>query len=409
MDIDNKCIDSLDLLGEFWICKAGNIQKSGGSLSWVAGGPVRLDLDSIILEEQMRQVSQSSTGCSIAHSGAPAAVVADSRSHLLMGSTDAGNLTLIKSRLRGCRFDAPPSGQSFEADVMAFGALLEEGLSTPLSGVRIVHGRGLWWPQRNPRLVQPETGGLRLFQSATGEVWLQYDPVSEFSLQMALRFVSQIETLTRLAFGLDFGTSRIQVRLLTGEWIDIAGRIVKRNSKSLPSPNCFLQPGSLTIEMLDRWLELGKIMDGLSEPIASPIDDHSVQVRTMVACSLLEGVHKRVSGEERMSYFGRVSEFAQRARRVDENVTCPIEDWPKLVKDARNDLMHHNKVHSIETQFLRWLIVAMSVNWVLRLILLQEVGLTDEKLASALQSHQPYGLYREYMALYVEELASMTQ
>jgi hypothetical protein len=121
--------------------------------------------------------------------------------------------------------------------------------------------------------------------------------------------------------------------------------------------------------------------------------------------SLIEGIHKRIVDPGKQDYIDRVRDLYAIAQRIAPEIANPVDKWDEVVRNARNDLAHHNTGSSFEEQFYNWLIAESSVIWVLRLCLLSQAGFIEQEIADALKDHQRYKFYRENLKMHVKERA----
>ncbi|WP_349293169.1 hypothetical protein [Corynebacterium breve] len=224
------------------------------------------------------------------------------------------------------------------------------------------------------------------------------------TLRSSDRVVHSVMTLMKLAVDVDLTPIRIQVRRQgQADWLEVKNKGQDSGMLSSPDPKNLLAPSAVTLKRLAKWLEIEQSMDGLAAAVANPVKGEAMQVQGLVACSLIEGIHKRIIDSSKRDYVKRVRDLHRIAMRIDPEITSPVENWDEVVRNARNDLAHHNTGRSFDEQFYNWLIAEASAIWVLRLCLLSHAGFSDQEIADALGEHQRYRFYRENLKMHVKE------
>ena len=133
------------------------------------------------------------------------------------------------------------------------------------------------------------------------------------------------------------------------DWLDVKTRDQEPAKTSWPSPHNLLPPSAVTLERVVGWLAIEQTMDGLAAAVANPVRNQAMQVQGLVACSLIEGIHKRIVGG-RKDYIDRVRDLHATAQRIASEITAPVAKWDEVIRNARNDLAHHNTGRPFEEQ-----------------------------------------------------------
>ena len=349
------------------------------------------------------------TVLSITESGDPADRVADFVPRIFLGNTSTGPVTCIDSYLQPqtrtlVEFSASPLQQTWDIQTLIVGSHLPKGHRTEFDAVRFVLDAPTWWSHLlKGDSVAEDVGQIRCTRSEEGQVWLEFYPSRPLFLRSAQRVVLSVTTLAKLALDKELTPVRVQIREVgNGQWLDVHTRNETPLGSLRPSPDDFLPADSLTLERIAKWWTIEQTMDGLAAAVAEPLSDVAIQAKALIACSLVEGIHKRIKGGK-SKYVDRVTELHEISSRIESSITDPIEDWPALVRKARNDLAHHNPIVSLDEQVYNWILTTPSVIWVLRLCLLSHAGFTDEELRYALAIHQRYQFYRENLKIHVKE------
>ncbi|WP_187584463.1 HEPN domain-containing protein [Gordonia sp. OPL2] len=401
-------MEPLETTGDFW-SPDNPAKRVPGILTREPGSRARLTLKTRVIDELAAPLEVTGTGASITHSGDPGRIVADGVPRVLLGDTSEGPVTCVDSYLQ----HPPTNGfdvaamfqQVWDPYTLIVGAHLPTGRAATLDAVRFIIDSPGWWTQL------PDAGSAT---SAAGKVvcergddklmWLEFRPSFTLRLRSADRAVRSVMTLMKLAVDVDLTPLCIQVReTAQGDWLDVKTRNQDPSKTSWPDHHNLLPPSSVTLERIAEWLAIEQTMDGLAAAAANPVEKEAIQVQGVVACSLIEGIHKRIVDAREMHYVKRARALHETALRIDPEITKPVDKWPELVKEARNDLAHHNTGRPFEEQVYNWMIAESSVIWVLRLCLLSHAGFTDQEIAEALSDHQRYKFYRENLKMHVKE------
>lgn len=405
-------MDALEASGQFWL-PDDTAKRVVGAVAWEPGTRPRLTLESRLVDELANQVSITRTGLSISRSGDPARLVADNTPRIILGDTNIGPVTCIDSYLQHpagnmLDFARSPLRQVWEPYKMITGGHLAEGNSTEVDAISFVLDNPGWWSHLPDNgSASSAAGEIVCARDVDDKVWLTIRLASALSLRSAVSAMWSVITLAKLALDADLRPLHVQIcEAGQTNWLTVKSDSQDPRKASWPSPHNLLPSESLTLERLARWLEIEQKMDGLAAAVADPVKDSAIQVHALTACSLVEGIHKRIIGGD-PRYVRRATDLHTTAQRIDGDVTTPVTDWAELVKTARNDLAHHNTVVSPDVQFYNWMIVESSVIWVLRLCLLSHAGFSDEELRAALSDHQRYRFYRENLKMLVKERAEL--
>lgn len=398
------------MTGEFW-SPDNTAKRVPGTLTWEPGSRARLKLNHRVIDELNEPVEVTETGLHISHRGDPASIVQDGVARVLLGDTDAGPVTGIDSYLQHMPknlfdFETPPLQQVWDPYTLIVGAHLPTGHAATLDAVRFTLDSPGWWEQLPDAGSATSDAGELLCERDDELVWLEFRPSFTLRLRSADRAVRSVVTLMKLTVDADLTPQRIQVReTAQGDWLDVKTRDQDSSKTSWPDPHNLLPPSSVTLERIAGWLAIEQTMDGLAAAVANPVEKEAIQVQGVVACSLIEGIHKRIVDPGDMHYVKRARALHETALRIAPEITLPVDKWAELVKDARNDLAHHNTGRPFEEQVYNWMIAESSAIWVLRLCLLSHAGFTDEEIADALSDHQRYEFYRENLKMHVKERA----
>lgn len=147
-------------------------------------------------------------------------------------------------------------------------------------------------------------------------------------------------------------------------WLDVKNDDHEPSKTSWPIPeDNLLSPSLATLERIAQCMAIEQEMDGLAAAVAYPVENPTVQIQPMVACSLVEGIYKRIVNSKNKDYVDRVRDLHTIANRIAPEITNLVADWDQVVKHARNDLARHNGNRPFEEQFYNWLIAQSPVTW----------------------------------------------
>ncbi|MBS4102790.1 ApeA N-terminal domain 1-containing protein [Tsukamurella paurometabola] len=397
--------------GKFWVV-GDDTRQVPGTITWRSAEDARIVLSQRLVEELAQPIKVTETGgISMVSSGKPSLVVADGLARLFLGDTDEGPVTCLDSYLRHPARNLFDVGAMFEQVwdpyTLIVGAHLTDGHRSQLDSVRFTLDHPAWWSHlTDGDSATSDAGTVVCELTPEGTVWLEYRPTSTMTLREASEALHSVETLLKLAVGVDLTPSRLQIRS-TGsrDWLEVKTATIATGTVAYPSPRDLLPPTSITLERLARWMTIQQTMDGLAAAVADPVQG-PIQVQALVACSLVEGVHKRLIGGD-IEFPPRAQALYDMARTVDSKITSPVQNWPNLIKEVRNDLAHHNPVDAFDLQFLEWVIAEATARWVLRVCLLLHARFGNDELSQALSEHQRYQFYRENLKVHVKELKAL--
>lgn len=387
-------------------------RRVGGVVSWDPGERARLVLGGRLVDEHARPLSVQGSGYRCSYSADPARIVADRMPRVLLGDTDEGPVTLVDAYLQLPATDLFDFGaalrQVWNPLMLVVGAHASEGNGALFDAVRFVlDGPERWRHLPERGAVSSEVGTVACERDGD-ELWLEFRPARRISLRSADRALRSMTTLAALALDVELVPVRLQVRDdSVGRWLDVKASHLASRANSWPETEGLLLSETLTLDRILRWLAIETVMDGLAAAVARPVENEAVQVGTLLACSLVEGIHRRIVDPAKSSYADRAKGLLEIASRVVPEIVEPVDDWPTLIKNVRNGLAHHDVGARFEARFHDWLIAESSIYWVLRVCLLSHAGFTDEQIAAALRENRRYGFYRENLKVLVRERAGV--
>ncbi|UQB93080.1 MULTISPECIES: HEPN domain-containing protein [Mycobacterium] len=282
--------------------------------------------------------------------------------------------------------------------------------------------------------------------------WLVYDSAKGDTLrQLEVRVVSGCLALLQLAMypDEDRNTRETQVRIHPeGDWLQVHGPAFCSGLSEFENQP-LLKPDQLSIESYAKWIELHTKLDGLTWVVARPFMG-AAQTRVLLLTALIEGFHRGLPGYEQAKFpgvaknvlrrvyeaartaavtqasaegldsslvakavtFYRQVSFQERAQAIVTEVCSVVPEISESITElagritkARNSLAHIlDDKAPLEDRVLQWLIVSGATSWLLRCLLLLQVGIEPQLLRERLLMFQRFAFFRANTAQHVQEL-----
>jgi hypothetical protein len=444
--------------GEFWLPETPDVTVRG-AFRVDPGEQPEARLAAALVEDP--RVTRSATG-GLTYAQGPAGSIKASlpltiQSQLL----DSGeSVTLVNAQNWGG--PGPPFGVAqYKAHYAIVGDRHVSGSKQLFSAMRFRFGASYWLGH----LRDGETGAVDgdgstlSVEAAEDGNWLLYTPAAPMTLQrLESMVILGCLTLAELALDQDFDARDTQVRVNAGDaWLAVHGSGANTPPKEF-SYRTLLPREELTIERFAKWIPLNDTLDGLARVAARPIDG-LLQTQVLVATSLLEGIHRRLplrqskfpnasqkaiertkqavrrgakdqaAGEKNLppgevhksvkdavGHFDDVDYF-ERARDVVNKVCAVLpeiaesvgkDDLANYIKNARNEMAHQSPLdhqkEPLDVRYLRWLVVAEVMPWLLRGLLLLEVGIDPGLMHDWHLMDRRFPSFRANVAQFVSEL-----
>ncbi|MDV6280173.1 HEPN domain-containing protein [Rhodococcus jostii] len=442
------------LKGEFWAI-AEPERRRDGKLTIGVKASARLETVDLV---DMRVISEPKIfpngETHWTQSGRPEDVVADFAPITVHGTLDSGrDVTLVDAMGTAILFD-----QTFRVGYVLDGAHVD-GHDQRFSAVRFQLDDPGWWTNLEDGMTAEAgtVGSLSVLREG-GLVWF----VFEFTEPVTLRecdssVVLPARTLANLATMLDFqiGPTQLRVDADGSSWITVLSknrtpRPVKYGG-SRP-PEFLLRPAAvLTVERFAQWINVSAGMDGLPVVVANPPTNAAIETKALTMASVAEGLHRRLFDESKrfqtikpaqrkiarkaavaigvmafekagysdleevrdvltkalghiteMPYRSRLEDLQQEAVSVVPEVTASFQEptWAQLVVKTRNLLAHQldgdkrTMLQKIDDMTL----VAWSLPWVLRIVLLLRAGVEPTVIRNGLVNFSPFQYYQANIA-----------
>lgn len=285
----------------------------------------------------------------------------------------------------------------------------------------------------NPDSASLGNGGT--VRTADGWIEITKLPNSTYS-ELGRTVVRPLCTLLTLASGTPVRPFALQVSAGASGWWPVHARSGHvEGALGQPPIRPLVEPSDLNLTVVATWLDRATSLGPLPGAFASVLEVHlSVEAQALILTTVSEGLHRVLFPDTRrfsvehaeivrnaaveavrrvddnkstadavsgflshvyeVSYAKRLQELARRAEKLVPGVTGNTGRWKTLVYDTRNKYAHQTSADWMEEEDLdRVLTTAQSLRWVLRLLLLDQAGLSSELLRRRFRSNQPYQFF----------------
>jgi hypothetical protein len=295
--------------------------------------------------------------------------------------------------------------------------------------------------------------------------WLVYESTNAVTLrQLEMRVISGCLALMYLALHPDrdlLAACETQVRRdPDGPWLSVSGPAYSAESGAFQA-DTLLQAQDLTIQRFADWIPLNDRLDGLGWAVAEPMKV-AVQAQTQVLTSLVEGLHRRLPSTFEQSYFppsvpkaalkrvrkaaweaaatqarqeqidgldpelvgelvrkavghvgdksfrDRAEEVVAEVQRAVPEIAESVAGLPVRLTDPRHSFAHQlpqaQAKEPLEDRWRHWTAVSRITPWLLRALLLLDVGIDPHYLHERSLEHEQFAFFRENTAQLVREL-----
>ena len=163
--------------------------------------------------------------------------------------------------------------------------------------------------------------------------------------------------------------------------------------------------GSVSLE--SRVLELTTLAEGLHRRLrpdaqrypketGDAIRDAAIAAALSVEDTSADIVNGLLGFVHEPGYALRLNELARMAEMLAPGVTGKTSKWKNMVYAARNDYAHRARAGWLDEDDVdRYLTVAISIQWLLRVVMLAEAGFPSELVAQRVDAHDPFRLFLE--------------
>ncbi len=443
--------------GQFWAPPAPNVKVRGTFTAAPGGDPAAKLADGVV--DDPRVMRSSHGGITYAQGGASS--IKAFLPITLQGQLDSGDVvTLVNAHNHGGP-GRPFENPYYKAYYAIVGDRVVSGPDQPFSSMRFRFGDPYWLGHlQDGESSAVDSGGSTLSAVADDDGnWLLYTPATPATLgRLESLVVLGCQTLAELVLAPEFDARDTQVRINDEDaWLTVYGPGANTPPKELEDRE-LLPREELTIARFAQWISFNDTLDGLASVVARPLKA-LLQTEVLVVTALLEGLHRRMTKTFAQSKFpaasgsalDRIQQAARRAakekaageqnldpeqvrnavkdavghfddvdylQRADDVVTMvctvlpeineSVAELPKRLRDARNEMAHQLPLdygeEPLEVRHLRWLVVSYITPWLLRSLLLLQVGIEPALLRDRLSGNSRFFYFRSNVAQFVSEL-----
>jgi hypothetical protein len=422
--------------GRFWV--SGNDQSTTGHgvLKVEPGVAPTLEVAPALTAQKFETETIPNSAGGISYKATPSAIVHPVTIH---GAAEDGTpLTVLEaheSRRSGHLVIQEHQEQQFLGIQVIVGVLTDSQQGFPAFRL-LVQGSA----RRLSMQQQAHVGATidaRLVPAEDGTVWLDWQSSGPRSVRMWDQTVSKpVLTLLELAEGSPVEVVAAQVG--DGErWFPV---LAKSHEPDAPPPvqGTLLQAGDLTIEHVVAWIDAAERLGPVAPVVVDAMRNKTtLETQVLTLASVAEGVHRRLHPSEvrmpvetartiaeaaviaataidpkaaeavngllghldDLGYRQRLAGLAKDVSTVAGEVTGRTSKWKALVYDARNDFAHRVVPGWLTDDDIdRYVCVALSLRWLLRIRLLQVAEVQDELLRARLRASIEYQLFLEQAA-----------
>jgi ApeA N-terminal domain 1 len=433
MDTDDDTggnIEVQELPGEFWIAQGAGPRRRGVLRLKKRSSPW-LTVDGALTS--MRLVSETGSGDTLLRAQVP---VNDRSLYTIHGITDNGvPVTLLEAQTHGY------SGGFFQSTQAVVGAHLD-GRNHRFAGarMRVQQARELLSSRNDSSwlLSTPlESGGTFHVEESQEATWLVLQGIPPRAIRgLDRQYVRPLCTLVSLSTG-EACASPLGLDVqqeLDSSWLHVHSG-AQRSSDLAVERKSLLRTNDISPSVLRTWLDkaekLGPLPPVITNGMQGPI---VLESRVLTLTTVAEGLHRRLrpnavrfseelgaviqkaamdaaedvhpgAGEavkgflshvHEVGYGERLVELAEIAESGAPGVTGRTKRWKKAVYKARNEFAHRAGPGWFEdADYDRYATVALSLQWLLRAVLLLEAGFEADLLAERFRAHEEYQLFLE--------------
>jgi hypothetical protein len=248
--------------------------------------------------------------------------------------------------------------------------------------------------------------------------------------------LTPLSSLLALATGKRCNLLAVQVRKQDGNWLDYLGPALKDSSDAAPNRTMLAPYGVLTLDQVATWLGRVDALGPLPPVVADSVAGSRTALETQVLdlCAVAEGLHRRLYPDDvlltleaadqarnvareavkglgeptaravssalqhlgQLSYPNRLSALAGIAEEAAPGVTGRTNRWKTAVVTARNTFAHRTATGFLSDGDIdQYIGVIISLQWVLRIVLLRQTGLAAETLRAQVADHDSFRLFIE--------------
>lgn len=370
----------------------------------------------------------------------------DNTLRTIHGETDDGKaLTLLETQNQAYSGGVSPDeqGELRRASHVVLGAHLsgrDHRFTAARARLQTVHGAIT--AAHSPSWGSPVTlanGGVLSLDESPADTWLVLRELPEASIRAIDRtYLRPLTSLMSLANGEPVGVLGLEVSDEEGgPWFRVHSQSHLSSDAPWPS-HALLQGTDIGSDVVAHWLDQVDVFGPLPPVVARGLPGAiSLESRVLELTTLAEGLHRRLrpnsqrytkqvgdairdaavaaaSAVEETSksavngllahvhepgYGQRLRELAEMAEDVARGVAGRpgrLGKWKNMAYDARNDYAHRANFGWLEDADIdRYLTTALSMQWLLRAVMLSQAGFPSGLLATRFAHHEQFGLFLE--------------
>jgi hypothetical protein len=442
--------------GEFWAPQTPN-RKVRGTFTADVGEQPNLKLADGVVDDP--RVTRGQRG-DVAYAQGGASSIKAFLPITVQGQLDSGDfVTSVNAHNHGGP-GRPFENPFYKAYYAIVGDRTVSGPDQPFTSMHFRFGDPYWLGHLQDRECSPvdDDGSTLSVEFADDGNWLLYASATPATLdRLESRVVLGCRTLAELALDQEFEARDTQVRIDDGDaWLTVLGP----SANTPPEERTYyelLPREELTIERFAKWIPFNDTLDGLAAAVTRPAKA-PLQTEVLVITALLEGLHRRMhktfaqakfpaasrtaldrikqaarhaakdkAGElnldpekirnavkdavahfDDVDYIQRANDVVMRVCDVLPEINESVADLPKRLRDARIEMAHQlpldHEEEPLEVRYLRWLVIDQVTPWLLRGLLLLEVGIEPAVLQDGFSASSRFFNFRANVAQFIDEL-----
>jgi hypothetical protein len=141
--------------------------------------------------------------------------------------------------------------------------------------------------------------------------------------------------------------------------------------------------------VVPAWWKLHEEIGVVADLIAPQSMNGFVGNQFMNAASAIEGYHRHRTGRQASSgatFASRLDAVVEQAGPIFAEAVGNVDAWGKWVKDGRNGVAHRDPgMVDVDADWRTTIRIIPTMQWLMRLVLLREIGIPDEVIASGVR------------------------
>lgn len=449
--------------GEFWIAGTPDHRVSG-SLTYQPGTQPRVALDgALVAGPELDTYEFTEHEMSVASRPRTAEEAVDSFQPVTLHGqlSNEVRLTGLAAQNHGGHGDVLGGMADYRIRFLLVGDLVTDDTVYRTMRFQVAPSSGLPHIWAHPDSCDIDHPGIEGTLSAlvdnTGH-WLIYTPRQPLKLREMLDNIAAATlVLLGIAFDRKLTLARVEVQTLDQDnWIHVVSEHAWEKHTQL-RPGALLAPESITLPRIAAFLELHNKLDGLTDPIATPVQG-PIQVTLLANAAIVEGVHRRLWPKRKrftlpqntslktvrnkakeagvqsfvdqgicdeatadasltvalanindISFVDRVGDVVNEVAAIVPEIFESVPDFDARLVAARNELAHQlppasGQNETLDAKIDRWAVLSWVTPWMLRVLILHRAGVTDLEIHHRLNAYRPFELFRANTRMVATEL-----